>query len=222
MAACCCRPDTSPSIPAFQRYFKSGQSNQMDRPKRDTMEPAREAPTQDELRQFASRLPDDQARALLARARPAPRRPDAGPGCPEPIPPVYASWKQFLERTTLNERLRWCRAKASKANSARLMSGSPDITITAEDVWLVLEAARGRCAHCGSLAVEHRPSTRKGAPLPWEHVGRRIGSLGHKLARFNGGSNNPQNLCWSCLWCNTWITERRAGAQDHGGYYPED
>jgi hypothetical protein len=183
-------------------------------------EPLREAPTLEEILQFASQLPDSQARQFLAKVRPAPRQPDTEQS-PELPQPMYESWTQFLARTTASERLRWCRAKAKKANSARLMSGPPDTKITAQHVQAVLEAAQGRCAHCGSLAVEHRPSSADGRPLPWEHVGRRIGSLGHKLARFDGGSNNPQNLCWSCLWCNTWPTERRLGAADHGGRYPE-
>ena len=38
------------------------------------------------------------------------------------------------------------------------MSGIPTTTISADDVWAVLVSARGRCAHCGSLAVENRPS----------------------------------------------------------------
>ena len=39
-------------------------------------------------------------------------------------------------------------------------------------------------------------------------------------ARFNGGSNAPGNLTWACLWCNTWPSERRPGATDHGGIQP--
>jgi hypothetical protein len=96
------------------------------------------------------------------------------------------------------------------------MSGRPDQRLTTDDVWRVLEAARGRCSHCGSLAVEGRPSTGKGAPTAWEQVGRRIGSLGHRLGRVNGGDNVPENLVWSCLWCNVWMEERTPGASDHG------
>jgi hypothetical protein len=58
-----------------------------------------------------------------------------------------------------------------------------------------------------------------GAPVPWDMVGRRIGSLGHQISRFNGGDNTRENLVWSCLWCNTWLGERRPGATDHGGYF---
>ncbi len=98
--------------------------------------------------------------------------------------------------------------------------GPPDVKITGADVWAVLEAAEGRCEHCRSLAVENRPSAPDGKPLPWAPVGRRIGSLGHRVARFNGGSNAPGNLAWACLWCNTWQSERRPGATGHGGIQP--
>lgn len=97
------------------------------------------------------------------------------------------------------------------------MSGRPTERITADDVLAVLESAQGRCAHCGSLAVERRPSGQDGRPLPWEAVGRRIGSLGHLTARVFGGSNTSGNLAWSCLWCNTWPQERTPGAT---GHYP--
>ena len=67
------------------------------------------------------------------------------------------------------------------------MSGEPEAQIAAKDVWAIMAAARGSCAYCGSLAVEKRPSTQAGQPLPWEQVGRRIGSLSHAVSRFNGG-----------------------------------
>jgi hypothetical protein len=86
--------------------------------------------------------------------------------------------------------------------------------ITSNDVLAVLEQAEGRCAYCGSLAVEKLPGG------GWGHVGRRIGSLGHNLSRFHGGDNEPGNLSWVCMWCNTWPEDRRPGAADHGGYYP--
>jgi hypothetical protein len=100
------------------------------------------------------------------------------------------------------------------------MSGNPSDKIGVDDVWQVLVAARGQCAYCGSLAVENRPSLPDGTPVPWDTVGRRIGSLGHRISRFNGGDNTPENLVWSCLWCNTWLGERRPGGTDHGGYFP--
>jgi hypothetical protein len=135
-------------------------------------------------------------------------------------PPVYASWEDFVSRTTPAQRMAWCRAKAKKANRPRLMSGPPDVKIKGEDVWAVLKAAGGRCEYCGSLAVENRPSAPSGKPLPWVQVGRRIGSLGHRVARFSGGSNARDNLSWACLRCNTWPQERRPGATDYGGIQP--
>lgn len=96
------------------------------------------------------------------------------------------------------------------------MSGVPLTKVTVEDVLAVLTAAEGRCVHCGSLAVERRPSRADGGPLPWAPVGRRIGSLGHIVGRFHGGANTLDNLAWSCLWCNTWQSERTPGATDHG------
>jgi hypothetical protein len=68
----------------------------------------------------------------------------------------------------------WCRAKAKKANGERLMSAKPDTQIVARDVWAIMAAARGRCAYCGSLAVQKRPSTSTGQPLPWEDVEDRV------------------------------------------------
>jgi hypothetical protein len=139
----------------------------------------REAPTLNELRTAVSRMPADQAGKIMARATP---RPPAPPASGEPPPVIYTSWENYLARTTPAERRRWRAAKAAKANSFRLMSGRPETTISADDVLAVLERARGRCAYCGSLAVERRP------PGPWGDVGRRIGSLGHRVARFNGRS----------------------------------
>lgn len=186
-----------------------------------TTPPERERPTFAELQSAVADLPAEQAAKILARAHPAP--PVAPPERPgEPSPPLYTSWNDYLAKTTPAMRRRWCAAKTKKANAPRLMSGSPALVITADDVWAVLEAARGRCAHCGSLAVEKRPSMPNGSPAPWEHVGRRIGSLGHRTSRFQGGANNQDNLIWSCLWCNTWPDQRVPGALDHGGYFPID
>jgi hypothetical protein len=182
--------------------------------------PQREAPTFEELLRFAERLPPAEADALLARVRPAPRAPGLEAAGPVTGPPVYVSWEGFLDLTTSADRMAWCRNKAKRANRPRLMSGPPDVKITGADVWAVLEAAKGRCEYCGSLAIENRPSDPDGKPLPWAQVGRRIGSLGHRVARFHGGSNSSDNLGWVCLWCNTWPQERRPGATDHGGIQP--
>jgi len=182
------------------------------------MEPDREAPTWEELVSFAATLPSPARERLLAKARPLPTVPEAAEM--EEPPPRYQSWTDFLSFTTPAERQAWCRLKAKTANRPRLMSGTPDEKVTPETVWEVCEAALGRCTHCDSLAVEGRPSGVDGRPAVWAHVGRRIGSLGHRVARFNGGTNDRDNLSWSCLWCNTWPSERRQGASDHGAVLP--
>ena len=164
----------------------------------------REVPTQGELRSAVSKLPPEQAHQIMARARPRPLAPPPGPGVPPAV--LYSSWEDYLAKTTPADRRRWCAAKAAKANGFRLMSGRPETRISAEDVLAVLQEASGQCAYCGSLAVERRPLG------PWGHVGRRIGSLGHRIARFNGGANTRANLAWCCMWCNTWPEERIRGA----------
>lgn len=135
--------------------------------------------------------------------------------------PVFASWQDYLAKTTPAERRLRCRLTAKRANRQRLLSASVSIKLLEDDVWAVIEAAEGRCVHCRSLAVEARPSSANGAPLPWEHIGRRIGSLEHLRSRISGGDNHRENLAWACLWCNTWENERRPMADDHGGYYPD-
>jgi hypothetical protein len=115
-----------------------------------------------------------------------------------------------------------CRDHAKKANRKRLLSEAPETRLTAQDVWANIEAAKGRCFHCGSLAVERRPSSPTGAPVEWAQIGRRIGSLQHLKCRLEGGDNDAANLVWACLWCNVWPSERRQLAIDHGGYYPQD
>ncbi|HEV3361660.1 MAG TPA: hypothetical protein VG247_32985 [Pseudonocardiaceae bacterium] len=138
-------------------------------------------------------------------------------------PPTYTSWADYCAVTTLAERRARCVKIAGRSNQKRLLSVAPTTRLTGRDVLAVLEDARGRCVHCGSLAVEGRPSNpTTGGPIRWGHVGRRIGSLEHIVSRFTGGTNDPTNLAWSCLWCNTWPQERRAGATDHGGYFPPE
>jgi hypothetical protein len=140
----------------------------------------------------------------------------------EPPTPVYASWTNFLERSGEAERTARCRAIAKRANRKRLLSQAPRVVLTPDDVWFVLARTEGRCIHCRSLAVENRPSDERGAPIAWAQIGRRIGSLDHLESRFDGGDNDASNLAWACLWCNTWPSERRPFALDHGGYYPPD
>ena len=135
----------------------------------------------------------------------------------EPAPPRFLTYEDFLATVPLRDIRFWCSRKAVRANRPRLLSGRPTERITTDDVVTVLSRARGRCTHCGSLAVEGAPMhpvTRK--PLPWAAIGRRIGSLDHIVSRFDGGPNTLSNLAWSCHWCNTWHSERVPGATDHG------
>jgi hypothetical protein len=135
-------------------------------------------------------------------------------------PPVFASWADYLARTPMPQRMRWCAAIAKRANQKRLLSATPKVLVTERDVWNIMKDARGRCQYCGSLAVESRPSKPNGAPAHWAHIGRRIGSINHRKPRIHGGDNNLANLDWACLWCNTWPEERVPRAPDHGGIYP--
>jgi hypothetical protein len=90
----------------------------------------REAPTVDELLRLAAQLPPEQAQKLLHRAHPVSLAPEDDAEAERPAL-IYTSWSQYLMDTTVEERQRWCRAKARTANRARLMSGSPDCKITA-------------------------------------------------------------------------------------------
>src|SRR5882757_5196540 len=112
--------------------------------------PQREAPTREEVLRFAGGLAPDEAAALLARTRPAPRVPEPEAAGSAAGPQAYASWEDFLDRTTPAVRMAWCRKKAMRANRSRLMSGAPDVKITGADVRAVLETARGQCEYCGS------------------------------------------------------------------------
>lgn len=137
------------------------------------------------------------------------RRKTSRPATP---PPVFLSWADYLARTSERDRLAWCRRKARKANHG--LSPSDSRWMSALGVWAIVEAARGRCVYCRSLAVERAPSDpTTGSLLRWGQVGRRIGSLEHVTGT---------TLAWCCMWCNTWPHERRPLATDHGGYHPED
>jgi hypothetical protein len=147
--------------------------------------------------------------------RPIPGRLGRAPDMPGPVSnsrpdPVYGSWNCYVNSVPVNEIRRWCGGKASVANRDRFMTGPPDRRIKTQDVYEILVSAKGRCWYCNSLCVEKCPRG------PWASVGRRIGSLGHKNARLNGGGNTPDNLCWSCLWCNVWPSERKQNAIDRG------
>ena len=130
------------------------------------------------------------------------------------VPALYVSWGDYLAKSTERDRLRWCAGKAKRAN--RRAPEHDGTRLTAGIVWGVLSAAEGRCRYCGSLAVEGCPTRADGGLLPWEPIGRRIGSLEHLRGRAYGGTSERGNLAWSCLWCNTWPTERIRGATDHG------
>lgn len=130
-------------------------------------------------------------------------------------PPVFASWFDYLRRTSKSDRMRRCRAAANTANRKdRVFTNT--IPMTAWRVKQIMDEAEGRCVYCGSLAVEKRPHG------SWAKIGRRIGSLEHLRSAGEGGGNNFSNLAWACLWCNVWRSERRPYALDHGGYYPDD
>lgn len=179
-------------------------------------EPRQEAVTRSEVEDRISSIGLDAATKIRTQLRAALRYPEPRQAFPVPDP-VYRSWNHYLTTTTESERRAWCRRKAARANRTRLMSGPVEHRLNVDGVMSVLLTAQGRCAHCHSLAVENRPSKRNGAPAPWENTGRRIGSLGHLIARVHGGTNDLGNLAWSCLWCNTWPSERQPGANDHGG-----
>lgn len=135
-------------------------------------------------------------------------------------PPTYENWSAFLRKmkSKSSAAKKMCEARTRKANAA-----DPANQITAEDIWSILVKAQGRCVYCDSLCVETLPYDAKtGRKLPWEDIGRRIGSLEHLIPRRDGGGNEPENLAWACLWCNTWESERRQGATDHGGHYPSE
>jgi hypothetical protein len=118
---------------------------------------------------------------------------------------------------------------AERANRKPLCSKAPTKKVTTLQVWYVLRDAKGRCTHCGSLAVETLKSNPiMGSPVKWGPIGRRVGSLEHIKGRFLGGDNDFANLAWSCLLCNNWIAESPRkqgiscrGSTDSGGYYPD-
>lgn len=138
------------------------------------------------------------------------------------IDPGFSSWGEYLEQVPWSKLKQRCVDTANRANRPRVSAPPPKLRLAGFQVWNIFKNSQGRCAHCRSLAVECRPSSAStGAPLPWEPIGRRIGSLDHLLPRSSGGDNELSNLVWSCLWCNTWPKERRAMAGDHGGFYPD-
>jgi hypothetical protein len=160
----------------------------------------------------------------LALAELAGQRAVQSAGTPVVVePPVqFQSFSEWCTRISFKEKRAWCNMIAKRANRKRLLSPAPNVKLTGRDVWGVLERARGRCEYCGSLALERRPSQPNGAPLRWDYMGRRIGSLSHLVPRFHGGDNDVANLAWACLWCNTYESERIWGATNCGGHHVDE
>ena len=197
-------------VTASRRNARRRAGGARPQPHVDSAGVVREGPTFGELAEAVhQRLPPQNAARLLDSAQPVSAGPRPDPGtAPPPRCTSFAAWLTATKSGTDEPR--------GTANRDRLMSGAPAERITSSDVWPVLAAAHGRCGHCGSLAIERRPSGPEGRPLPWGSIGRRIGSLGHRVARFNGGPNTPDNLIWSCLLCNTWPLMRTPGATGYG------
>ena len=55
--------------------------------------------------------------------------------------PVFASWQEYLAKTTPAERRLRCRLIAKRANRQRLLSPSVSIKLLEDDVWTLIEAA---------------------------------------------------------------------------------
>ena len=140
----------------------------------------------------------------------------------DPPPPLYASWEDYLARTSPAERLAWCAAKAKVANRTRLLSAAPKLKLTGREVLRVLEAAKGRALIAAPRLLRavhqgrkgHQPHGCKSVVVSEAWTIRR--------GRYGGGDNDVANLGWSCPWCNTWPSEWRRHAPDHGGHYPEN
>jgi hypothetical protein len=125
-------------------------------------------------------------------------------------------------RARYADRWSWFRQKAKRANRRARVRGDHG-RLTTDDVAAVYDAAAGRCHHCGSLADQPAPGG------PWDATGRRIGTIDHVQQRGVAAPwageeahlwNIVENLVWCCMWCNTWTSERRPGATDHGGLHP--
>jgi hypothetical protein len=158
-----------------------------------------------------------EGRPIPLALRRGPLLPNAGKAaCPDAR---YKSWEEFVAEVPDREVRRWCCSKARGANKSRFMSGIQEYRITTQVVYDLIVGAKGRCRYCNSLCVERMPLTNNKTLAPWGNIGRRIGSLGHMTALVNGGSNAIVNLCWSCMWCNTWPSERVWQAANHGGLY---
>lgn len=128
---------------------------------------------------------------------------------------LYMSWADFTGRADPWQIREWCAEKARKANK-RASARGITATIAVADVFDTLLTACGKCAYCGSLAVETIPSGPDGKSLSWYDIGRRVGSLDHVQALVDGGANARANLAWACMLCNSGGPERISGATDRG------
>ncbi len=132
--------------------------------------------------------------------------------------PTYASWEDFLGKTKPGGRTAWLTQKARAANERYLPA------IKASNIWAIVQAQRGLCVYCGSLAVEKAPvgmpksGKQSGGIMGWAQVGRRIGTLEHIDPKLG---NLPTNLAWACMLCNTFYPNVRAALHECGGLYLE-
>jgi hypothetical protein len=154
------------------------------------------------------------------------------PPSPSDPAPLYQSWRDYLDTVSWTKLRRSCLERANQANKRKyhrdgpgkgvLLSSDAKHRVEGYQVWRVMCAAKGRCMHCGSLAVEGiRPNR------TWGSIGRRVGSLEHILPLHRGGDNDFANLNWSCLWCNHLDREKERqkgltawGALDSCGFHP--
>jgi HNH endonuclease len=161
---------------------------------------------------FANRyyLSSDDARNVMKSA--------SGP-CPLCGSLALETSKQDSAPASWRHRCLGCHIMARRREWAKTANPS-EHQASGDDVWIVMIRARGRCVYCGSLCVEKRPLKANGTTAKWRRIGRRIGSLEHLIPLSSGGTNDPSNLAWSCLWCNTNELARKKRAKDHGGFHP--
>jgi hypothetical protein len=162
----------------------------------------------------------------------SPQRYIGYPPSPDDPAPIYESWRDFLCKTPWPLLRRFCLDRARQANRPKfhregpgkgtVRSSNAEHRVEGYQVWRVMASAKGRCVHCGSLAVERQPPDGR-----WGRIGRRVGSLEHLVPLSRGGDNDSINLAWSCLWCNHLDRERERrkgltarGALDSGGFHP--
>jgi hypothetical protein len=153
---------------------------------------------------------------LTDRLRPPPRNTET---TPVPPPVRFRTWDNFV---TMNEsdRLQRCEDEAKFASQNGFLPWHNPKHLDGQGVSLLLNAARGRCHYCKSLALESRPAEWEDAPSVWTPIGRRIGTVAYDAEPGINGCKGTIRPIWCCLWCKTWPDERKAEAPDHGGYYP--